>query len=118
MKFLRWLLGLCIVVSGCGSYTPAPSPDPTVTSIELNFTGLVTEEGELIIGQPVQFMALARLSDRTARNITNVATWQSQNTSVATVSAGGVVQGVASGTTAISATYQGLTGTLTAMVAR
>jgi hypothetical protein len=42
-------------------------------------------------------------------NVTNVASWSSSDTGVATVSAAGAVTGVGFGTTVITATFEGLT---------
>jgi hypothetical protein len=49
--------------------------------------------------------------------VTTGVTWQSANPAVAAVSDSGVLTGVAPGTTTISATYQGVVGTLTVTVA-
>lgn len=63
------------------------------------------------VGLTAQFTATANMSDGTTANVTTAAARQSSNTNVATVSALGVVTGVADGQTTITATYQGLTAT-------
>ncbi|HUK35475.1 MAG TPA: Ig-like domain-containing protein, partial [Vicinamibacterales bacterium] len=63
------------------------------------------------IGATTQFSALAAFSNNTTQEVTNVAAWRSSNTAVATVNSG-QVRGVAAGDADISATYQGVTGTL------
>lgn len=63
------------------------------------------------IGVTTQFTAIAAFSDNTTKEVTNVAIWQSSNTSVATVNSG-QVRGIANGETDISATYQNVTGTV------
>jgi hypothetical protein len=65
------------------------------------------------IGQTVQLTATATLSDGTTQNVTATATWLSSNSGFATVSAGGLVTAVGSGTVTITATYQGKAGTAT-----
>jgi uncharacterized protein YjdB len=49
--------------------------------------------------------------------VTNGVTWQSSNPGVAAVSDGGILTALAPGTATISATYQGVTGTLAVTVA-
>jgi hypothetical protein len=74
-------------------------------------------------GQTVQLSAHAVFSTSapgpsalTSQTVTAIATWQSSNTAVATVS-GGLVTAVAAGTVTIAATYQGKTGTVNITVA-
>ena len=50
------------------------------------------------------------MSDGTTQDVTSLATWQSSNTSDATVSTSGLVTGVAAGTVVVQATYQNVTG--------
>jgi hypothetical protein len=85
----------------------------------LSFTGGgINSEGELPVGKSVQFSAFARLSDGSGQMVTSAATWNTANANIATVSAGGLVQGVAPGITAITATYQGLPSSLNIFVVR
>ena len=67
------------------------------------------------IGQTVQLSATAAFSTGN-RTVTAIATWQSSNTAVATVS-GGLVTAVAAGPVTIAATYEGKAGTLNLTVA-
>lgn len=116
MKSARRVLCFALVLSACSDPAPAPAPAPTPALTDVLISqigGAVTDDGALIVGKPVQFTAIARYSDRTMQTVTSVAMWQSQNTAVATVSAGGIVTGVAPGSDTISATYQGVTGSLT-----
>ena len=61
------------------------------------------------------FTATAVFTDNTTRNVTTLATWSSSNASVAVVgNAGGTIgraTGLAEGTSTITATYQGTSGT-------
>jgi hypothetical protein len=65
-------------------------------------------------GSSASFMATAAYSDTTTADVTELATWTSDTTSVLTVSdaAGtkGVAQAVAPGTARVTATYQGISG--------
>jgi uncharacterized protein YjdB len=65
------------------------------------------------IGATAQFTATATLSDGTTRNINSSATWGSSNTSIATVSSSGIVTGARAGSAVITATYQGVAGSMT-----
>jgi hypothetical protein len=68
----------------------------------------------------IQFLATCTFSDGSSADITTVATWTSSQTGFATISnqSGfeGIATGVAPGTTTISATYQGVTGSTTLTV--
>ena len=120
MKHLFGSLCVCVIFSACDD-TPAlaPTPTPTLSAIFLSFSGGgINPEGELLVGRTVQFTAFARYSDGTGQTVTtSVAAWQTANAGIATVSAGGLVQGVGPGITAITATYQGVAGSLNVVVA-
>jgi len=67
-------------------------------------------------GLTLQFSATANYSNNTQQNVTNTAVWNSSNTGVATVTAGGLASAVGQGTTVISASYGGLSGSTTLTV--
>jgi hypothetical protein len=58
-------------------------------------------------GSTLQMTALGQFSDGTRVDITNQATWSSSNTAVATVSKIGLVKGIDTGGTNISASFEG-----------
>ena len=62
-------------------------------------------------GQSQQFTAIGTLSDGSTRNLTSLVTWNSNTTSVATISTGGLVTGVAVGNTTIKAASGSINGT-------
>src|SRR5207249_10297921 len=68
-------------------------------------------------GTTQQFVATGTYSDGTTLDLTSTATWLSSNTAVASISAGGLATGVAQGTSQISATSAGVTGSTTLTVA-
>lgn len=86
-----------------------PPSGPTATLVSLS--GVAPS-----LGNSSSFTATATLSDGSLRNVTNLATWQSSNASVANV-INGVVIGVAAGQADISATYQNITGTTHVVIA-
>jgi len=65
----------------------------------------------LAVGVTRQLTAAGTYSDNTTKDLTSVVTWSSSSQSVATISVGGVATTVAVGSTTISATYSGVTGT-------
>jgi uncharacterized protein YjdB len=58
------------------------------------------------------FTASGHFSDNTNQNITLDSTWASDNTAVATVSAGGTATAISPGTANISATFNGVSGSV------
>jgi hypothetical protein len=89
--------------------------DATLTTIQ------VTPFNETIsVGEPLRFVATALYSDGTNTAVTGMATWQSSNDMVAGVSNAGGSRGLATalakGTTTISATFMGVTGSTTLTV--
>jgi hypothetical protein len=95
---------LATVSVACGSDSPTVPSSPTVTAVTVSGTSP-------LVGGVAQFTATAALVDGSSRPVTAEATWQSSNTSVATVN-GGTVSGVGPGEADISASYQNATGRL------
>jgi Bacterial Ig-like domain (group 2) len=102
------LVGLVLswACPGCSSNSTTPSS--AVSSIAVSGSTSLSS-----IGQTVQLTATATFSDQSTQNVTATAAWQSSNSSVATVTSGGLVTALASGTVTITATYQGKAGTAT-----
>jgi uncharacterized protein YjdB len=100
LEILMFAVLTAVSVAACGSST-TPS---TVSAITV--TGGVPS-----VGTTSQLTATAVLSDNTTQDVTSTSTWSSSNTSIATVSATGLVTGVASGTAVIQAIYGNISGT-------
>jgi hypothetical protein len=83
-----------------------PTPTPTLTSVAV--TGV---SGAATPGQTAQLAANASYSDGTTQTVTQQATWDSANPSVATVTGTGLVSFVALGDADIRATYRSVVGT-------
>ncbi len=64
--------------------------------------------GGTIVGGTLQFTATGAYSDGSSQDITTAVTWSSTNPGIATISAGGLSTGVASGSTTISARLGGI----------
>ncbi len=100
--------GIALLVGACGgggdSTTTPPPPPATVSSVSVTLSA-----SSLTVGQNATASATLRTAagaEVTGRTIT----WSSSNTSVATVSAAGVVSAVAAGTTTVRATSEGQSG--------
>ncbi|MGH9496862.1 MAG: Ig-like domain-containing protein [Candidatus Sulfotelmatobacter sp.] len=68
------------------------------------------------VGSMVQLTAMASYSDGSSKDVTSQATWMSSNTANATVSSAGAVTGLAAGTSAITATFSGQSGSMTVTI--
>jgi uncharacterized protein YjdB len=85
----------------------------TVTVVNLVVTSIAFFGPTAVTsGTQAQLMATAMFADGTAQIVTNVAAWQSSDTGAATVSSSGLVTWVATGTTTITASYLGVTGSV------
>ncbi|MEI6287572.1 MAG: Ig-like domain-containing protein [Bacillota bacterium] len=74
-----------------------------VTSVEVTPVGASIYPGET---QP--YFARATYSNGDSEDVTSRATWSSSATGIATIASGGLVSGVAAGTTDITATFDGI----------
>jgi hypothetical protein len=106
---------MCGVVAfqGCGRNGSPTAPAqvvPTSSSAvqAIQIAGSSTDK-TFIPGQKVQLRAVARLSNGSEEDITGLATWMSDNPSVATVSSG-LVTAVERGTALVRASYQNAAG--------
>ena len=108
----RWLLagflGLAMITAGCGKFFPsagslvAISVSPSGPSIQLTKTQ--------------QFTAIGSFGDGTSKDVSSSATWSSSAPNVATINNTGLATAVATGTTTITATESGVSGSTTLVV--
>jgi hypothetical protein len=106
------VVALSALAAACGqSTTPTPTP-PAVTSVTI--TGTLTLPA---VGQTSQLVATAAFANGTSQVVTNQATWQSSNPTVATVTTTGLVAALTYGTAIVTATFQGVNGTGTVSIA-
>lgn len=102
------------LLAGCsGSNIVSPG-------VALVNTQFITVNGpaQMTAGQTVQFTATSNNFDRSNTDVTNVVLWASDNPAVATVDASGVVRALSGGTATISATLNGVTGSLQVAVSQ
>ena len=100
-RVLKLLLAVSLgaALTGCigSGSSQSNTPPPTVTAVSIT-----PNDSALTIGKTLQFSAKATYSDGTSKDITSSATWQTGDTTVATVS-GGNVSGVKAGVVSVRA---------------
>jgi len=99
-------LVLVLVVTGCASSRSGLSPVKTLMSI-----GVTPATASIAIGATEQFAATATYSDGSTADISSTATWAAASSGIATVNSSGLATGVAAGSTAVSASMNGMSGT-------
>jgi len=97
--------GAVIFAVGCGSSSRSSSA-PTLTSI-----ALTPKSASVGVQGTQQFEAQGTFSDNSTQDLTASASWTSLATNIATVNSSGLATGVAVGSTTITATSGGISGT-------
>jgi trimeric autotransporter adhesin len=88
----------------------------TVTPALLSSISVTPVNPSIVLGTTQQFAAIGTFSDTTTQNITSSVTWNSSNATIATISSNGLATTVAAGSTTISATSGGISGSTTLTV--
>ena len=92
----------------------------TITSATLVTIQVTPFAPTLPVGFATSFVATGIYSDNSTQDLTGLSTWQSTSPAIAAVSTAaptkGRVQPLAGGTTSVTATYQGVTGSATVKV--
>jgi len=97
------VLGL-IGLAGCGD-NASPAPEATLESIAITPT-----VPTVAAGTSVQLVATGTYSDATTANLSSQVAWSLAETTVATISATGLLTGVAPGAVTITASLDGISG--------
>lgn len=84
------------------------APTRTLTSIDLT-----PATSSAFVGDTVTFTATGTFSDGSTQDLTDVATWSSTEHSIATIGEGGTAIATSAGTTTISASNEGVSGSAT-----
>jgi alpha-tubulin suppressor-like RCC1 family protein len=102
---------------GAGTVTITATSEGTTGTAELevvlvpvSFVSIAPDSAVIAVGETIQFQATARDAEQNVLE-GRVLTWESSDSSVATVSAGGVATGVGPGSAVISATVEGVKAT-------
>ena len=89
----------------------------TVTAAEVAAITITPAISSVAIGTNIQFIATGVFTDGSSQDLTPSATWASSSADIATITAsGGLATGRAEGTTTISASFDGVTGSTTLSV--
>jgi hypothetical protein len=116
MTFRIRASAICVILSSyaCGQSNPTVAPSamgiasPTLVSLSVAMGPASWPAGQ---PQRVQMIATGRFADMD-RDLTSVAEWQNSNPDVGTISTTGLLTQAGPGTTTITATYQGKSGSL------
>src|SRR4029453_10203193 len=82
----------------------------TVTAATLVSIAVTPADPSIANGTTQQFTATGTFTDASTQDLTTQVTWASATPAVATINSGGLATGVAAGTSTISATLSGITG--------
>ena len=106
-RFMSAVLSIALIlVSGCGS---SKLSDPALTKT-LSSISVTPANTSISVNGTQQFTATGLYSDGSTANVTPSVTWASSNSGVATVAASGIGTGVSVGSTSITATMGGVSG--------
>ena len=86
--------------------------DPQILTVgppRLESIGVEPAEAAIALGQPLQYTAMGTYEDATTADITSRVTWQSSDTTVATIDSTGLVTSLSEGTIEITATLGEIT---------
>jgi len=109
-------LSLALAITACtktssSSSSTTPTSPTAPTTRTLSWVDVNCDATTLTsANQTTACRAIAWLSDGVAQNQTTAALWSSSNSSVASVTSGGLVTALSDGTTSITATYQNVRG--------
>ena len=103
------MLAACGGNSGQSPSAPTPTPAPSVTSLTITSTSSSSTT--------FQLTATARLSDGSTPDVTSSSAWTTSNSSLAIVSATGLLTVVGTGEVEARATYRSVLGTMKMTVA-
>lgn len=100
-----WVFAQSPVRLSWSSPAPSPVPTPTVAVVSLNLT---PTNATLSVSATLQYTLTARLADGTTRDVTNLATWTSQDPSVAASLGAGLYKGLNAFGTRVKAELAGV----------
>jgi hypothetical protein len=99
-----FLISVLALLGACGgsstSYGNAPV---TISSLALS-----PQTTQFTKDSSKQFTAIAKFSDNSTKDVSQLASWESINSTVATVNSAGLASGASQGNTTITASYEGI----------
>ena len=108
--------GSVTITAHCQCYTANNTLTVSSQTVSLTSITVTPANPTISVGRTQQFTATANYSNNTSSNITGSATWTSSDTTIATISSGGLATGVAAGNVTITATSGSISGTTTLTV--
>jgi hypothetical protein len=104
-----WVLigSVTVTIPGCKNFFVGP----TLTTVNIG-----PSTPSIAVGKTQPMSATGTYDNGTTETITDTASWSTSDVAIATVSAAGLVTGVASGSATISATLDGVSGSTTVNV--
>ena len=100
---ISFVLALLATAVGCGQFFPSST---TITAIQV-----LPSNATVAPGVTQQYTATATYGNNSTADVTSNVTWSTYATSVATISSGGLLTGVALGTTTVKAESGSVIGT-------
>jgi uncharacterized protein YjdB len=82
-----------------------------IPPVSLNSLSVTPSNPSVLINGTQQLTAMGNYSDNSVKDLTSQVSWTSSSDSIATIDSGGLATGVDTGTTTITATIDGVTGT-------
>jgi hypothetical protein len=103
---------ITVMIAVPGSHNPNSNTvtSAAVISAPLQSITVTPSHPTLAAGQTQQFTATGTFSNNTTQNLTSQVTWASATTMVASITTGGLASARVVGTTTISATFNGISG--------
>jgi hypothetical protein len=108
--------GTTTILASFSTITLSSPATLTVTPALLSSISVTPVNPSIVLGTTQQFAAIGTFSDTTTQDITSSVTWNSSNATIATISSNGLATTVAAGSTTISATSGGISGSTTLTV--
>jgi hypothetical protein len=121
MKVLSLVATTTIFTLSTACSGPSMAPSSTTVTLRdvqvsmFGSNGTFTSDGAVLLGRTFQMTATARFSNG-GKDVTSAASWHSSNPSVGPISSGGLLTGLDTGTTVVTATYQGKSGSLPVII--
>ena len=115
LRFIGLLLTIGVIaalalgVAACSSTTVTDTVTDTVAPMLSSIVVTPASPASLAVGSALQFTATGTYSDGSTANISSQVTWNSDNTTAATIASYGLATAVAAGTVNITAALDGIT---------
>jgi len=103
--------GSTTVIASLGGISATTALTVAAKAVTVTAVAVSPATANVAAGLTQQFTATATYTDGSMANVTSTATWTSSSASVATIGSGGLVTGVAPGSTTVTASLSGIIGT-------